>query len=128
MHEDLYTDVTARIIAALEQGVAPWVRPWSTGIDTLPMNASTKRAYRGINVMLLALEAQTAGYPLQSLAHLPPDRWNSADKSAAASAAQPSSSGRCARSMPLPMRTPTRASLSSMSELSRCYGPSPCST
>jgi hypothetical protein len=50
MHEDLYTDVTARIIAALEQGVAPWARPWSTGIDTLPMNAGTRRPYRGVFV------------------------------------------------------------------------------
>lgn len=64
---DLYREVTARIIEALEGGVAPWVRPWSTGIDTLPVNASTRRPYRGVNVVLLALEAQAHGYPL--------DRW-----------------------------------------------------
>ncbi len=63
MSTDLYAATTDRIIAALEQGVAPWVRPWSTGIDTLPMNAGSKRAYRGINVVLLALEAQRHGYP-----------------------------------------------------------------
>src|SRR5436309_15260348 len=28
------------------------------------MNASSKRPYRGVNVVLLALEAQTRGYPL----------------------------------------------------------------
>ena len=64
MHDDLYSNVTARIVAALERGVAPWVRPWSTGIDTLPMNAGTKRPYRGVNVVLLALEVQAHGYPL----------------------------------------------------------------
>src|SRR5439155_7057851 len=60
---DLYAQVTTRIIGALEAGVAPWVRPWSTGADTLPMNAGTHRPYRGINVLLLGLEAQAHGYP-----------------------------------------------------------------
>jgi antirestriction protein ArdC len=64
MHEDLYAKVTARIIAALEQGVAPWVRPWSTVADALPMNAQTRRPYRGINFTLLSLEATAHGYPL----------------------------------------------------------------
>ena len=61
---DLYAETTARIIAALEQGAAPWVKPWSTGIDTLPMNASSRRLYRGINALLLGIEASTHGYPL----------------------------------------------------------------
>lgn len=65
--QDLYAQVTEKIVAALERGVAPWVRPWSTGIDTLPMNAASKRPYRGVNVVLLALEAQAQGYAL--------DRW-----------------------------------------------------
>jgi antirestriction protein ArdC len=64
MNADLYALTTARIVEALEQGVAPWVRAWSTGVDTLPMNASSRRAYRGINVVLLELEAQARGYPL----------------------------------------------------------------
>jgi antirestriction protein ArdC len=66
-HNDLYAETTGRIVAALERGVAPWVRPWSTGVDTLPMNAQTGRAYRGINVVLLAMESQRQGYAL--------DRW-----------------------------------------------------
>lgn len=64
MSRDLYVETTARIVAALEQGVAPWVRPWSTGADTLPVNAGTRRPYRGVNVLLLALEGQAHGYPL----------------------------------------------------------------
>lgn len=67
MSADLYAQTTSRIVEALEQGVAPWVRPWSTGADTLPMNAQTGRAYRGINVVLLAMESQRQGYFL--------DRW-----------------------------------------------------
>ena len=61
---DLYAETTARIIAAVEQDAAPWVKPWSTGIDTLPMNASSRRLYRGINALLLGIEASTRGYPL----------------------------------------------------------------
>ena len=60
---DLYAETTARIIAALEQGAPPWVCPWSD-LDTMPVNAGTKRPYRGINALLLALEATSHGYPL----------------------------------------------------------------
>ena len=63
-HDDLYAKVTGRIVAALERGVAPWVRPWSTVPDALPMNAQTRRPYRGVNFTLLSLEATAHGYPL----------------------------------------------------------------
>ncbi len=29
MKRDLYSEVSARIIAELEAGAAPWVKPWS---------------------------------------------------------------------------------------------------
>ena len=61
---DLYASVTSRIIAALEHGAPPWVRPWSQDLDTMPFNAGTRRPYRGINVLLLGIEASTHGYPL----------------------------------------------------------------
>jgi antirestriction protein ArdC len=48
---DVYEIVTNRIIELLEQGAIPWQKPWiGPGI---PMNAISKRAYRGINVWLL---------------------------------------------------------------------------
>ena len=59
---DLYASVTARIVAALEQGTPPWVRPWSRISDALPVNAQTGRAYRGVNFALLSLEAQACSY------------------------------------------------------------------
>ena len=49
---DLYLQVTSRIVEALERGTAPWVRPWSV-VDAQPMNAASRRPYRGINVVLL---------------------------------------------------------------------------
>jgi antirestriction protein ArdC len=61
MH-DLYQIVTDRIVDALERGAPPWVRPWSTIPDALPMNAQTRRPYRGVNFTLLSLEAANNGY------------------------------------------------------------------
>jgi antirestriction protein ArdC len=62
MSQDLYTETTARIVAALERGVAPWVRPWSQIVDAIPVNAQTRRPYRGVNFVLLSLEAQARGF------------------------------------------------------------------
>jgi antirestriction protein ArdC len=62
MKRDLYADVSARIVAELEAGAAPWVKPWSaTPGANVPCNAATNRPYSGCNVVLLWM-AQTAGY------------------------------------------------------------------
>jgi antirestriction protein ArdC len=62
MKRDLYAEVSARIIAELEAGAAPWIKPWSAtaGMNT-PCNAVTNRPYSGCNVVLLWM-AQAAGY------------------------------------------------------------------
>ena len=53
---DLYSEVTARILAELERGAAPWVKPWSaTPGQNVPCNAVTNRPYSGCNVILLWL-------------------------------------------------------------------------
>jgi antirestriction protein ArdC len=53
---DLYTEVTARILAELERGAAPWVKPWSaTPGQNVPQNAVSNRPYSGCNVVLLWL-------------------------------------------------------------------------
>jgi antirestriction protein ArdC len=59
---DIYQEVTDRIIQALEQGTAPWVRPWSVESDPFPINAASHRRYRGINTLLLHLTALQCGY------------------------------------------------------------------
>jgi len=49
----IQADVTARIIAELEKGAAPWVKPWKdAGADC---NAFSLKPYRGINRLLLAM-------------------------------------------------------------------------
>src|SRR6202007_221263 len=62
MRGDLYTEVSTRIVAELEAGAAPWVKPWSAspGVNT-PCNAVSNRPYSGCNVVLLWM-AQAAGY------------------------------------------------------------------
>lgn len=64
MSADLYAATTARIVEALEQGTPPWVRPWSTIPDALPMNAHSRRPCRGINFTLLSLVAEQHGYAI----------------------------------------------------------------
>jgi antirestriction protein ArdC len=62
MKRDLYEAVSARIVAELETGAAPWIKPWSsTPGANMPCNAATNRPYSGCNVVLLWM-AQAAGY------------------------------------------------------------------
>ncbi|WP_116970753.1 ArdC-like ssDNA-binding domain-containing protein [Blastomonas sp. UPD001] len=62
---DPHSRITDRIIAQLEQGIRPWAKPWSIdrlgGRVTRPLRA-TGEPYRGINVLLLWLEAIASGY------------------------------------------------------------------
>src|SRR5450755_2627294 len=62
MKRDLYAEVSARIVAELEGGAAPWVKPWSAtpGANT-PCNALSNRPYSGCNVILLWM-SQATGY------------------------------------------------------------------
>ncbi|MGV3615287.1 MAG: ArdC family protein [Fimbriimonas sp.] len=48
-----YEAVTARIVEALERETVPWRKPWNG--SPLPVNAVSKRPYRGVNVFLLGL-------------------------------------------------------------------------
>lgn len=62
---DVYTRVTDRIIAQLEQGVRPWLTPWNAehaaGRITRPLRHNGE-AYKGINILMLWAEAETRGY------------------------------------------------------------------
>lgn len=55
----LYAEVTAKIVAELEKGAAPWVKQWSgDGFISAPgsdINFVSKRRYRGINRILLSI-------------------------------------------------------------------------
>ncbi|WP_206170921.1 ArdC family protein [Phragmitibacter flavus] len=61
MKQDIYQQVTDRIITQLEQGVVPWKSPYFSKVG-FPQNFSTGKAYQGINVFLLGSLRFTSPY------------------------------------------------------------------
>src|SRR4029453_14937339 len=55
--KDIYQAVTDRIVEALDRGVVPWRKPW-TSRNSMPVSLSTGKAYRGVKIILLGM----AGY------------------------------------------------------------------
>lgn len=56
----VYNYVNERIIKLLEDGTIPWKKPWLS--HNTPKNLITKRAYRGINIWLLAANKYSSPY------------------------------------------------------------------
>jgi N-terminal domain of anti-restriction factor ArdC len=55
-HRDAMQEVAHRVVAGLERGVKPWVRPWSPdkgGGPQAPFNPVTDKRYHGIDVLVL---------------------------------------------------------------------------
>ena len=65
MRKDIYEQITGKIVADLEQGVRPWLKPWSAehaaGRITRPLRHNLV-PYNGINVVMLWSAAEIAGY------------------------------------------------------------------
>ena len=59
---DVYEAVTAKLIDAMEQGCVPWDKPWKSVNGYGPTSMSSGKAYRGINVWILSVEAMLKGY------------------------------------------------------------------
>lgn len=59
---DVYERVTARIIEQLEQGTRPWMQPWGAGGSPVRPLRHNGVPYRGINTVLLWMEASARGY------------------------------------------------------------------
>ena len=58
-HRDPMQEFADRIIAELENGVKPWVRPWDpekAGGPQAPFNPVTGKRYHGINVLILGMD------------------------------------------------------------------------
>ena len=64
-HKDIYQRVTDQIVAELEKGIRPWLKPWNAehaaGHITRPLRANGI-PYRGINVLMLWAAASEGGY------------------------------------------------------------------
>lgn len=65
MKQSVYEKITARIVADLEAGVRPWMKPWNAehaaGRITRPLRANGI-PYRGINIVMLWMQAMERGY------------------------------------------------------------------
>lgn len=60
-----YTDkIAEKVIAALEDGTAPWIRPWTGGelASNMPINPVTMKRYCGINFLNLSMVQASNGY------------------------------------------------------------------
>lgn len=56
MKKEYAEEVAARIIEQLEQGTAPWQKPWLPGELRLPYNPTTGKEYRGMNSLWLHMQ------------------------------------------------------------------------
>ena len=65
MKQDIYERITGKIVADLEKGVRPWMKPWNAehaaGRITRPLRGNGI-PYNGINVIMLWSAAMAAGY------------------------------------------------------------------
>lgn len=61
---NLYEEITAKIVAAIEAGAGEWRMPWHHNGDSTsrPINVVSRKPYRGVNVVVLWVAAQAAGY------------------------------------------------------------------
>ena len=64
--ENIYREITNKIIAELERGIVPWVQPWTSSRQlcplSLPVNGLTRRSYSGINILLLWSALEERGF------------------------------------------------------------------
>src|ERR1700745_681184 len=63
--QDVYSRITSQIVASLEQGVRPWVKPWNAehaaGRITQPLRFNCQ-PYSGINILSLWMSATAQGF------------------------------------------------------------------
>jgi antirestriction protein ArdC len=64
--ENIYREITDKIIAELEKGIVPWVQPWTSSKQScplgLPVNGLTRRRYSGVNILLLWSVLEEKGF------------------------------------------------------------------
>ena len=60
--DDYHTAFASKIKEQIEQGVAPWQKPWKPGEQRLPKNIQTDKPYRGGNSVYLSVTQTAKGY------------------------------------------------------------------
>lgn len=61
---DVYSRITAEIVAAIENGAGEWCMPWHHDGSSIarPRNIASDKGYRGINILALWVAARRTGY------------------------------------------------------------------
>ncbi len=82
-----HQQVAEQLIEKIQQGTAPWQKPWTPGVPVLPVNAKTGKPYRGVNTIMLMMQghedtrwltfnqAQEAGYKVRKGEHGTPIQY-----------------------------------------------------
>ena len=60
--DDYHTAFASKIKEQIEQGVAPWQKPWKPGEQRLPKNIQSDKPYRGGNSVYLSVTQTAKGY------------------------------------------------------------------
>src|SRR5262245_6064000 len=67
--QDVYTRVTAKIVSSLEQGVRPWIKPWSGENAAARISRPLRHdgtPYSGINILMLWSASLEHGFSSRS--------------------------------------------------------------
>ncbi|HBZ1987853.1 TPA: DUF1738 domain-containing protein [Klebsiella pneumoniae] len=54
-----YEEIADRLIKQLEEGTAPWQKPWEPGSSRMPQNPVSGTRYKGANALWLAMQQRT---------------------------------------------------------------------
>ncbi|GGO83760.1 hypothetical protein GCM10011348_28270 [Marinobacterium nitratireducens] len=53
-----YEEISERLIKQLEEGTAPWQKPWEPGIQRMPHNPVSGTRYKGANALWLSMQGR----------------------------------------------------------------------
>ena len=63
MSQTIYQEITDSIVAELERGATPWIKPWRAD-STADKSVMTGKPYQGINRLILGMAGMVRGYDL----------------------------------------------------------------
>ena len=61
MTQTIYSEITQSIIEQLENGAAPWIKPWKAD-SSADKNLVSQKPYQGINRLLLGMSSMVKGF------------------------------------------------------------------
>src|SRR3546814_5292927 len=78
LRHDIYSSITAQLVAAIEAGAGEWRMPWHhRGAPVMRPRSAAGRAYSGINRLVLWASAEARGFESGTWATF--QQWKSLD-------------------------------------------------